>query len=93
MEDETKKVTCKNITEDLVIAEVDTCIHELDMCTCPICRNDLIALALNNLPPRYVNTEKGSLFSKLDTLSFVSQAQVTTAIANAAEIIKKYPKH
>ena len=84
---------CKNIMETLVIDEVNRCINNLDMCTCPTCRNDLIALTLNALPPKYVNTEKGAALSKVQRLSVDFQAQVITGIASAAEIVKKYPRH
>lgn len=71
---------CKNIMETLVIDEVNQCIDRLGMCTCPTCRNDLIALTLNALPPKYVNTEKGEAFSKVERLSVAFQAQVTACI-------------
>ncbi len=83
----------KNIMEKVVENEVDRCSKELGVCTCSICRNDLICLSLNLLPTKYVNTDKGELFSKLDKLSGNFQAKVLSAIATASETVKKTPRH
>lgn len=83
----------KNIMELLVVDEVEQCIGDLGICTCMTCRNDLIALTLNHLPPKYVNTDKGAALSKADKLSASAQAQIITCIASAAEVVKKYPRH
>lgn len=86
-------IHCTNIMESLVIEEVEDCISRLNMCTCPTCRNDLIALTLNMLPPKYVNTEKGAALSKVEKLSMDFQAQIITCITSASEIVKKHPRH
>lgn len=83
----------KNIMENLVEENANQCLHNLGVCTCPICRNDIIALALNNLAPKYVNSTKGALFSKTEQLSTVFQGEVIAHIAAAAEIVKKNPRH
>lgn len=83
----------RNIMEKVVENEVDRCINELGVCTCSVCRNDLICLSLNLLPTKYVNTDKGELFSKLDKLSGSFQTKVLAAIATASETVKKSPRH
>ncbi len=83
----------KNMMETLVVEEVDNCIEDLGICTCMTCRNDLIALTLNHLPPKYVNTDKGAAFSKVEKLSASSRAKIITSIASAAEVVKKHPRH
>ncbi|MCL0067357.1 late competence development ComFB family protein [Peptococcaceae bacterium] len=35
--------------------------NNLNMCTCELCKQDIIAIALNNLSTRYVTTEKGRI--------------------------------
>ena len=44
----------KNIMEDLVLEEFENAAQTLGCCTCEDCRNDIIAYALNQLPPKYV---------------------------------------
>ncbi|MDD6057488.1 MAG: late competence development ComFB family protein [Clostridiales bacterium] len=87
------KIGCVNIMETLVANEINGCINNLGICTCDICRNDLMALTLNALPPKYVNTEKGAALSKAKQLCFDFQAQIITEITAASEIIKKSPRH
>lgn len=83
----------KNIMEKVVQNEVDDCIKNLGICTCPVCRNDIICLSLNLLPTKYVYTDKGELYSKVDKLSNSFQARVIAAITTAAETVKKNPRH
>lgn len=83
----------KNIMEKLVTDEVENCINNLGICTCSVCRNDLICLTLNHLPPKYVNTDKGEAFSKVEKLSANFRAKILTSIAEASEIVKEHPRH
>ncbi len=53
---------------------------------------DIEALALNSLPPRYIVTEKGEVFSKVDELSIQFQADVTRAVMQALSRVKENPR-
>ena len=53
---------------------------------------DIEALALNSLPPRYIVTEKGEVFSKVDELSIQFQADVTRAVMQALSRVKDNPR-
>jgi len=53
---------------------------------------DIEALALNSLPPRYIVTEKGEVFSKVDELSIQFQADVTRAVMQALNRVKDNPR-
>lgn len=35
------------------------------LCTCEKCLEDVMAIALNRLPPRYVSTDKGSILTQV----------------------------
>lgn len=83
----------KNVMEEIVRKEINNCSNSLGICTCESCMLDLIALTLNHMKPRYVNTEKGELMSKINQLSQTSQTEIVSTIATAAEIIKKNPRH
>lgn len=83
----------KNIMEDIVATKLDMMLKSLDCCTCEICRLDIESLALNRLPPKYIATTKGELLSKIDSLDSSFNTSVVTAIANAAQIVKKRPRH
>ena len=56
----------KNSNEDLVADLTKEIMAETDMCHCDKCRLDVMALALNHLPPAYVVTFKGELFANIE---------------------------
>ena len=76
----------RDIVEDLFSME------EMDICKCDKCKADVIALALNNLPPKYVVTEKGRIFTELEAYTFQFRADVLKAVVEAMEIVRKNPR-
>lgn len=62
-------------------------------CQCEICKNDIMALALNNLQTLYVVSEKGILYTKLNEFSVQFQTDVIQEILMAIEKVNKNPKH
>ncbi|MEA4889589.1 MAG: late competence development ComFB family protein [Clostridiaceae bacterium] len=83
----------KNCMEDIVAKTADECIPESSLCSCAKCRMDVMAIALNNLPPTYVVTHKGELLASIDATGLQNQADVLSAVMNAIHIVKEYPKH
>lgn len=63
------------------------------MCKCNICRLDVLAKTLNNLPPRYLVTDQGSAFSRADFLDVQSNVDVLAALSAAIRIVKENPRH
>jgi competence protein ComFB len=55
-----------NVMEELVDQRLDALLRNFECCKCSICREDMKCLALNSLPPKYVSTEIGALFAKVD---------------------------
>jgi competence protein ComFB len=64
-----------------------------DICTCDLCRDDIMALALNQLPPHYVASEEGTIFTKVSFDQIGGRAQVVAAIAKAIEQVSRNPRH
>ncbi len=83
----------KNYMETLVYDALDGILDKMDMCKCEKCKLDVIAIALNALPPKYVATENGMFYTKLQLLQEQFNVNVFTAIANAAVIVKGIPRH
>ena len=83
----------RNMMEIFMEQLFDDRKDQIDCCTCPECRNDIIALALNQLPPRYVCTHKGELLSKVEQLAKQNRADAMTALTQAAEKVKEFPRH
>lgn len=84
----------KNQTEIYVLQHLDSVLEKYpDCCTCDHCKQDIAIIALNHLPPRYVSTEKGCVFAKLDAMSLEAKIEIVEEIAKAVEIVKKNPHH
>ena len=82
-----------NIMEDVVEEAFDQLKASLDLCPCDQCRNDVIAFALNNLPPRYAVTSSGSAISKAASLNIQYHADVQAAVIRGAEVVRQHPRH
>ncbi len=83
----------QNVMEDYVVQKVDEVWDSLDCCKCDQCREDVISYALNQLAPRYVNTERGRTFVKVNTMSSQFEIDILTAIYEGADVVKKHPRH
>ena len=83
----------KNIMEDMVERKLDSMMPQLDVCSCEICRTDILCYALNRLKPKYVATSQGELLSKIDSLSATFDIAIITQISAAAQVVKEFPRH
>jgi len=84
----------KNCMEILVLQFLDEVLAgHSGICTCEECRYDIAALALNFLPPRYVATSKGEIYSKASSLGQQFQVDIVTAISHAITIVNPKPHH
>jgi len=86
-------IVLKNFMEELVFDAVKDLSKELSVCTCEKCMLDVAAIALNDLPPKYVVTEKGKLYSKIETLKQQFEVDIITAVTKAIEKVNKNPQH
>lgn len=82
-----------NVMEDMVRIEIEENIDDLGICPCPVCRRDLMTLTLNNVPPKYVNTEKGAIMSKVGSMSRTEKIKLLAEIAHYAEMVRDRPRH
>jgi len=76
----------------------DSTIEEIlarrdDVCKCDRCKMDIKALALNHLPPKYVVTDMGYVYTKVNELENQFKADITVAVTNALKIIRDNPRH
>lgn len=59
-----------------------------ETCWCPLCRADMMALALTSLPPRYATTRYGSVETEALTATAVQDG-----LAQARQQVEERPKH
>lgn len=64
-----------------------------EACTCERCVNDMKAIALNDLPSKYVASQKGEVFTKANELTVQFEADVIRALVMAIEKVKGHPNH
>jgi len=88
-------VLLRNYMEEVVDSTLDEILahHADDICTCERCRLDVMALALNHLPPKYVVTDMGYIYTRVNELESQFKADITVAVTNAIKIIRKNPRH
>ncbi len=83
----------KNFMEDVVLSLMQDILEDIDVCKCDKCFMDIAAIALNSLPPKYIVTEKGELYSKVETLKQQFEVDIIAAITKAAVLVKRNPRH
>jgi len=88
-------MTVKNYMEDMVAQVLDDLVakQNIDFCNCERCRADVIAVALNQLPPQYYVHEKGAAFTKTTCLRNEMLTRVTAELIKAIDKIKARPSH
>ncbi|BEP28988.1 late competence development ComFB family protein [Helicovermis profundi] len=64
-----------------------------NICKCELCLLDIKAIALNNLKPHYVVTEKGELYTKLDEMKVQFETDILKALIEAISVVSKHPRH
>ena len=85
--------TIKNYMEEVVYQQMNIVLEDIEVCKCDKCLKDIAAIALNDLPTKYVVTDKGVLFTKIDALAQQFGIEVTSAIIRAAQIVRGKPLH
>ncbi|MFH1339112.1 MAG: CheR family methyltransferase [Candidatus Omnitrophota bacterium] len=84
----------KNIIEDVALDFLNIVLAlRYDICTCDMCKNDMLAYVLSRVPAKYVTTEEGSLHTIIDQTKVEHQAQIGREIIKAIEVISKNPRH
>lgn len=82
-----------NIMETIVVKKLDDVWEELDGCKCSLCHDDIVACALNQLPPRYVSTNEGEIYARTYEMSSEQEFDILLAVAKATQIVSKNPRH
>ena len=84
---------CFNVTQALVENKADKYIKMFGLCTCNRCRIDVIALALSNLPAKYVVAKPHELIPRLSMYEQKYNAAVVTQVMSACRKVLERPHH
>lgn len=83
----------ENVMEELAEEKLDEIFDQLDCCHCEQCKADILSYALNRLSPKYVDTNVGRAYAKLDSMSSQFEADLVAALCEGARIVKQHPRH
>jgi len=82
-----------NANEEIVKLRLPELLKEYDCCKCETCVSDMMAIALNNIKPAYVNTEEGMLFKKINSMLPQKNTDIEIEILRAINLVSSHPKH
>ncbi|HCC02240.1 MAG TPA: hypothetical protein DHW78_01520 [Ruminococcaceae bacterium] len=79
-----------NLMEEVVMQHLDDTIEKFNCCRCDQCRSDIIAITLNELPPKYV---VGDPKHAKELAKQVSTKEVLSALVRAVIKVRSHPRH
>ena len=82
-----------NVMQILVSENIDRYVYMFDVCRCSRCMADVQALALTNLPAKYVVMDHGKLSSMLGYYRHSFSSAVMIELTKACNIVKQNPHH
>jgi competence protein ComFB len=90
---EEKKHHVYNVVEIIANETVADVMERMDMCTCSQCTGDVLALALNALPTKYVTSDAGKQYIQLASFKKQFETDVEIALMKACMTVKAAPNH
>lgn len=90
---EEKKPLYHNLMEDVVLRYLDESMAAGGGCTCELCKADVVAHALNHLPPRYIRTDAGRMMVEIQSYEVQGRADVLRALGQAVRLVQGHPRH
>ena len=83
----------ENYMEVIVSEKIGSMLKDADCCKCNDCVLDVMAIALNDLPPLYAVSDTGKTIQKSKLFNVQSDTTVMVAVARAIRIVSDNPKH
>lgn len=82
-----------NYMEKWVMECIDNMLPGTQGCRCDKCKKDIFALALNNLKPYYVATDKGRVMAKLANTENQFETDIIIQVTKAIHVVQSNPHH
>jgi competence protein ComFB len=82
-----------NLSELLTKELLPSVMERMEMCTCPMCTTNVLALTLNALPPKYVTSDEGKQYTQLEVYKSQYELDVLAAMTKACLRVKSSPRH
>lgn len=93
MDNQSVKFQLRNHMESVVNEKLDGMLQQVDICKCSKCKMDIMAYALNLLSPKYVVTNTGDLYSRLEEFTAQFEIDIQVAVMEAIKVVSQNPKH
>ncbi|WP_066637348.1 late competence development ComFB family protein [Desulfolucanica intricata] len=84
------EVVVKEMLDEVITNYV---INKSSICTCKLCLEDIMAYALNKLPPHYISSEAGAVIVKAAFNNTTNKQQVISALVEAIYNVGNNPRH
>jgi competence protein ComFB len=89
-----REYVTRNYMEDIVRRNIESQLFSRDdACKCPRCGQDVFALAMNHLPGKYVVTDRGHIYTKLQEMETQFNADVTREVCKAIDAVNGNKRH
>ena len=82
-----------NAIEAIVMRQVAEMMQYIEMCRCEKCFKDACALVLNQTPPNYVTTPRGTMLSQVANTVIDRHMDLNIKISQALNFVRENPKH
>lgn len=82
-----------NLAEVVAKEKVALVMERMRVCTCRTCVNDVLALALNSLPTKYVTTQVGMQHFQRSAYEKQYETDILAALTKACVRVKASPRH
>ncbi|MDR3294351.1 MAG: late competence development ComFB family protein [Clostridiales Family XIII bacterium] len=82
-----------NLSEILTKELLPSVMEKMEVCVCPVCTANVLALALNTLPTRYVTSDVGKQYTQLEVYKKQYELDVLLALTKACLRVKQTPRH
>lgn len=85
----------KNFAEEQVSVILNRVLKDYpDVCKCQKCLDDMTALVLNSVKPKYVVSEAGKIYtSALNEVNRDEEVFILAQVVQAIETVSKNPRH
>ncbi len=92
---EPEKLRLHNYMQDILLEKLPHTMKVLRSCQCERCKLDILALAMNALPPAYAVTAQGddSGGERIKRLRREHEVKVTATLIKAIQTVKNEPRH
>ena len=82
-----------DVVQHLVEEKADKYIRLFGLCSCKRCKNDVLAITLNHLLPKYVVMSQGEFQLRCDMYANRYDSEITSQLLRACQEVMDHPRH